>query len=389
MKRVLSCLLLLGAFLSVRAGEPSAFLNRISDLLTRPNARLDTNYISFPTRHWMVSVRNDLFRTGTSIDMRDDVEYSNDWEPLKYGTRTSLSIPLADKVSIFASYGSLRLGYGFVISGKNSVKSNSLSLLKPTFGINVQYYKISGLPTGEVTVYDEDQAASGQLISTLPAVLRTVSADTYYAFNNKRYIYNATYTAYNLQKRSAGSFLLTGKYQFGGLDLPLDDYSLIALNHMVGKYRTHQFSFGFGYGFNWVPLHRSATGGDDSTLRNFTANITLVPMVVVSNRMFYTSYDSVGEEESVPVAVKTTRLWGGMGFDMIARCALCYSFGRYSVGANFTYNRFRMVGSQRLASVDSEFDDDGVEQEYFLFEDVELTNRFFDWSASLRFDVRF
>lgn len=389
MKRFLFCLLLLGGILSGRAGTPSGFLNRIGDLLTRPNAKLDTNYIAFPTRFWMVSVRNDLFRTGTSINMHDNVSYTNEWDPFEYETRTSLNVPLADKVSLFASYGSLRLGYGFVIGSKNSVKSNSLSLLQPAFGFNVQYYKISGLPTAEITVFDEDQSASGEMPATLPAVLHTVSADTYYAFNNKRYIYNATYTAYNLQKRSAGSFLLTGKYQFGSLDLPLEDYTILATNHMVGKYRTHQFSFGFGYGYNWVPLHRNATGGDDSTLRNFTANITLVPMVVVSNRMHYTVYDFANYDDQIPTAVKTNRLWGGMGFDMIARCALCYTFGRYSVGANFSYNQFRMVASQRFVTDEFDYDPDGNIEEFLMIEDIAMTNRFNDWSVSLRFDVRF
>ena len=389
MKKVLLCLLLLGSVLSVRAGTPGGFLDRVGERLTRPNARLDTNFIAFPTRHWMVSVRNDLFRTGTAVEMTANITYTNEWDPLRYGTVTSLYTPLSDKLSIFASYGSLRLGYGFVIGGRHAIKSNSLSLLQPAFGFNVQYYMISGIPTAKVTVFDEGEDATGELAGTLPANLRTVAADTYYAFNNKRYIYNATYTAYYLQKRSAGSFLLTGKYQYGGLDLPVDDFSILATNHMIGKYRTHQFSFGFGYGYNWVPLHRDAVNGDDGTLRNFTANITLVPMVVVSNRMFYTAYSYNDSIEWTVEESGTKRLWGGMGFDMVARCALCYTFGRYSVGANFTYNQFRMIGSQQSSFHESYTDIDGEPMEFDTLEDVEMSNRFYDWSASLRFDVRF
>ena len=358
-------------------------------MLTRPNARLDTNYIAFPSRYWMVSVRNDLFRTGTAVDMHTVVSYTNDWETNEFGTRTSLRTPLSDKISIYASYGSLRLGYGFVIGGKHAIKSNSLSLLQPAFGFNVQYYEISGIPSTEVIVFGENESASAVLYSTLPATLRTVSADSYYAFNNKRYIYNATYTAYYLQKRSAGSFLLTGKYQYGGLDLPLEDFTMLAINHMTGKYRTHQFSFGFGYGYNWVPLHRDATDGDGNTLRNFTANVTLVPMVVVSNRMFYTIYDYPDNDLLHPSEDTTNRLWGGMGFDMIARCALCYTFGRYSVGANFSYNQFRMVSSQNFESHGSYEETPGNVIDLDYYEDIEMTTHFHDWSASLRFDVRF
>ena len=148
-------------------------------------------------------------------------------------------------------------------------------------------------------------------------------------------------------------------------------------NEGIGRYRTHQFSFGFGYGYNWVPYHRDATDGDDGTLRNFTANITLVPMVVVSNRMFYTTY-AIDEIENVLNEDRVFRLWGGMGFDMVARCALCYTFGRYSLGATFNYNRFRMVGSEKFPTA--------VEGEELI---VTMTNRFYDWSASLRFDYRF
>ena len=205
----------------------------------------------------------------------------------------------------------------------------------------------------------------------------TVSADTYYPFNNKRYINHAYYSAYHLQKKTAGSFLLTGKYQYGDLKLPMEDPGVMMSNEGIGRFRTHQFSLGFGYGFNWVPFHRDATGGDPGTLRNFTANVTFVPMAVVSNRMFYTKY-VLEDLEVYSVREKDSfRLWGGLGFDMIARCALCYTFGRYSLGATFNYNRFSMVGTDKYAPMEGE-----------TFTST-MTNHFYDWSTSLRFDYRF
>lgn len=373
-KRIIALLLLAGSFLSVSARTPDGFIGRVSDMLTRPNPRLDTNYIARPVYPWTISLRNDLFRTGTTVDL--DVDYTfSDGENLHYRVLTGLYSPLAVKTSLYVSYGALKLGYGLVIGKKGAAKSNSFSFLRPAYGLNFQYYRIKGFP--ELTYFNQEGSAGDSYIPDYDATLRTISADTYYAFNNKRYIYNATYTAYHLQKKSAGSFLLTGKYQYGDLRLPLDDASTLLSNEGVGRYRTHQFSLGFGYGFNWVPYHRDATDEDPGTLRNFTANITFVPMVVVSNRMFYTKYTYLDSEVFQVNEGDTFRLWGGMGFDMIARCALCYTFGRYSLGATFNYNRFRMIGTDQYTTLEGETSTDT------------MTNRFYDWSTCLRFDYRF
>ena len=374
MKRVLAILLLAGSFFSVSARTPDGFIGRVSDMLTRPNPRLDTNYIAHPVYPWTVSLRNDLFRTGTNVDM--DILYDiGDGDDIRYRVRTGLYSPLAVKTSLYLSYGALKLGYGLVIGKKGAASSNSFSLLRPAYGLSLQYYRIKGKP--EVSYFDEDGKPSDPYIPEELATMYTVSADTYYAFNNKRYIYNATYTAYHLQKKTAGSFLLTGKYQYGDLKLPMEDPGVMMSNEGIGRFRTHQFSLGFGYGFNWVPFHRDATGGDPGTLRNFTANVTFVPMAVVSNRMFYTKY-VLEDLEVYSVREKDSfRLWGGLGFDMIARCALCYTFGRYSLGATFNYNRFSMVGTDKYAPMEGE-----------TFTST-MTNHFYDWSTSLRFDYRF
>lgn len=374
MKKALAILLLVsGSLFSVSAREPDGFLGRLNDLLTRPNPKLDTNFIAHPVRYWTVSFRGDVFHTGTSVNL--DLDYQFLDGITMFTTQTGIHPPVGVKPSLYLAYGPLKLGFGRVIGGKGAAKSNSFSILRPAYGINFQYYNIKGKPESIIISRDGDK--SDPYVSEYDATLRTISADTYYAFNNKRFIYNATYNAYHLQKRSAGSCLLTGKYQYGELQLPTEDLGIIVANEGIGRYRTHQFSFGFGYGYNWVPYHRDATDGDDGTLRNFTANITLVPMVVVSNRMFYTTY-AIDEIENVLNEDRVFRLWGGMGFDMVARCALCYTFGRYSLGATFNYNRFRMVGSEKFPTA--------VEGEELI---VTMTNRFYDWSASLRFDYRF
>ena len=369
MKRVFLPLLLL-LCLPCGARTPDDFVGKLQQALSRPNPKLDSTYIVQPVRPWTVSLYNDLFWTGT--DIRTDISFHFEDGVIEYGTRTYLYPPMADKLSLYVAYGSARLGFGFVIGREGtSARSNSCSLLRPAFGINFQYHRLQGRPR-TVLESTEDEA---EWVSDLPATLRIISADAYYAFNNTRFVYNAAYNATYLQRRSAGSFLLAGGYQYGDIQLPADDKILLAGNASIGRYRTHQFSIGGGYGYNWVLLHRDARPDDEGSLRNLTANITLTPMAVALNRMIYTTwgFDNI---DSASLEDETFRLWGGMGFNMVARCALCYTFGRCSMGASLRFNQFQMSGSKRFS------DETG-------YEDVTIANRFHDWSTTLRFDIRF
>ena len=104
--------------------------------------------------------------------------------------------------------------------------------------------------------------------------LRTVYADAYYVFNNKRFSMPAARTGRLIQKRSAGSLFVMANFNQSRLHM----YRM--LNYTEEIFRHDQFSIGAGYGYNWAINNGK-----------LLFSISVIPMFSLVNRETHSCWD--------------------------------------------------------------------------------------------------
>jgi hypothetical protein len=104
--------------------------------------------------------------------------------------------------------------------------------------------------------------------------LRTVYADAYYVFNNKKFSMPAARTGRLIQKRSAGSLFVMANFNQSRLHM----YRM--LNYTEEIFRHDQFSIGAGYGYNWAINNGK-----------LLFSISVIPMFSLVNRETHSSWE--------------------------------------------------------------------------------------------------
>ena len=305
--------------------------------LTAPNKQLDSTHVLQLPQLWEVAAEGKTIRLqadlGSAITVRD---FTGDEAKVITGTMNSaLRNQPYWKTGLAVGFGPLRLAFGVDLAKKKDSRNKYFSLGTRTsfYGAEIEYYDIEQYPGGQMAFEGSDPV---DLNSEYMGHMRDLALDGFYAFNRHRFIYNAAYGGKVLQRRSAGSWMVTAKYLQGEFSVHDDDPIWKELNDLQ-RYTTQQVSLGGGYSFNWVPVHRDPT--DRKTLRNLrnlTLNATVLPMVSFYNHI---QTEQATEDGSVKVRFK-----GQPSLSPILRGALCYTFGRWSVNLNVDYDRFSFQG---------------------------------------------
>ena len=346
----------------------------IRGLTTLP-PRLDTAWVQPSALPWSVNLENTLIRTG--VDMHSDITQVDAQPGGAVTTRSTLDNSLQKrlyfKLGSVIAYGSARLSYGFEASPKSPGKNTyfSFSNLGPSYGLQVNYYRINEYVDGVLAI--EGLSDPFVFPSDEPGQLRTFSVEGFYAFNDSHFAYTAAYVGNVLQRRSAGSWLVSAKYLQGDLVLNQDDAQFLAMTQGLGRYGTQQVSAGAGYSYNWVPFHRQP---DDLRtgrgLRNLTLNGTVLPMLAFYNYIRAFTYENGAEKAAV-------RFNGYPGLVLGVRAGLCFSWDRFYLTARFAYSRYGYHGAKYTT-----FTDGGR-----LRTDIGTRGVFYDLSGQALFGVRF
>ena len=340
-----------------------------------PERSRDSSYVFKPQMRWSVGWENTLIRT--DVDLTSDIT-TTDYTPSAESTvhalfRTSPQDRLYKKVGGYVAYSGFKLGYGVEVGKKSPGRDKyfSLSLSRPSFGGSVQFYRIHEYIDASLAI---DGVEEPYLFpSDYPGLLRDMSIDAYYVFNNKRFVYNATSGAAQLQRRTCGSWMLAGRFLQGDIALNQDDEFFLSITSGLSKYGTQQASLGGGYSVNWVPLHRDPENPRNGKgLRNLTFNATLLPMVSYYNHVF--SEAKTGQDGTV-----TTRFNGTLTLAATAKAGLCFCWDRYFLNAMVLYNRFGFNGATNTF-----WQDEGR-----LRNDIDTRALFFDLTAKIQFSVKF
>ena len=336
MKKLLFITVLFFGVLSSQAQELT-FWHKVNSFLTKP-AVVDTSRIYQPKPCFSLG----LFTTGQKAGFDVDVDFGinmPDGSPLTGSSSYSLGEGLCKKIGLEVGYGNVGFGYGLEVGPRSAAKKSSFAfnIVGKSWGVRLNYFKItnqfvSGLTLGEESdaFYLHDEFTSEEM-----AALRSFTIDGYYVFNNKRFAYPAAYKMGLVQRRTAGSWMLTARYMQGDLynshEAAMDSYNLLDC------FATMQASVGGGYSVNFVPWHRDPVGQRDEGLRNLTINLTAMPVITLFNYLKTTSYEY---DDDMNLGEKTSKVMCYPMPNYIGSAAVSLTMGRVYFSTQFTYNRF-------------------------------------------------
>ncbi|MBR3709874.1 MAG: DUF4421 family protein [Bacteroidales bacterium] len=360
MKKLLFITVLVFGVLSLQAQELT-FWHKVNSFLTKP-AVVDTTCIYQPKPCFSLG----LFTTGQKAGFDVDVNFGinmPDGSPLTGISSYSLGEGLCKKIGLEAGYGNVGFGYGLEVGPRSAAKKSSFAfnIVGKSWGLRLNYFKItnqfiSGLTLGEESdeFYLHDKFTSEEM-----AALRSFTIDGYYVFNNKRFAYPAAYKMGLVQRRTAGSWMLTARYMQGNLynshEAAMDSYNLLDC------FATMQASVGGGYSVNFVPWHRDPVGQRNEGLRNLTINLTAMPVITLFNYLKTTSYEY---DEDMNLGEKTSKVMCYPMPNYIGSAAVSLTMGRVYFSTQFTYNRFFFRSRDAINNSQLEIPDNLTDLDY-------------------------
>lgn len=341
-KNVLVLSLLLGLATTTGAQEKSrlkALGEKALASLTAPSKSLDSTYVFQSTFKWVVGTEGKTIHLGADLNSNITIHnfVGDNAEIIKGTMKTGLQNQPYWKWGLAAGYGSIRFGYGIQLGRKRGDRNSYLSfgLGGSSYGARIQYYRIQQYPVGTLAI---DGLQPVDLASEYMGEMRNLTLDAFYAFNRHKFVYNAVYGGRVLQRRSAGSWLVSAKFLQG--DFSLDDKDPIweQLKDLQ-RYSTQQVSLGGGYSFNWVLLHRNPSDPKTAEgLRNITLNATVMPM--------FSFYNDIQTEQNTTDGIVKVRYQGQPTFSPTFQGGLCYTGGRVNVILKAEYERFSFQGAE-------------------------------------------
>lgn len=235
---VLVVIILLAWTFQVPAQNVYKFTERIDSVLTVKYLKvdIDTNYVIRPSTKWTLKGRLNV--SGAIIKaegQKNDNHYKSE---LKADYKSTLSVGV--------SYLGLTINISFnpaKLLGKYRDFELFIQSYKPRIGFDISYqdahnfqgwYNVGNVHHEIVTNNDIFK-------------LRTLNANVYYVFNNRRFSYPAALVHNYIQRRSAGSFIIavSGQGQHGR----------IKSDTINTDFKMTNIGIGAGYGYNYVPAN--------------------------------------------------------------------------------------------------------------------------------------
>lgn len=300
-KKVIVCSAVLFASLSLHANIIDRFGNWQKAQMKRS---VDSLYVEVPEYTRIARLWNNMQFNRTDLDLG--------------ATTLNLKSGIQDQQCIGAAW----LGFG-LNAGVNLHKAS-------------QRYFTCGLNSNTAGI-----SLSCQQGTTLNDGARSYTAHSarvgaYYVFNHRKYSYNSVFRRVFIQKRSAGSVLLSANAIYSLLQDQNPQYDYWSIAPSEGYLRNLVVSVGAGYGYNFV-------FGEN---RGYLFHISATPQLAFLNNAAILD-SSFNRLESIPV--------GKIGAGFSASAALQYSWAeRYIIGASMidTSLRFPFTDGRSIFSRD-------------------------------------
>jgi len=376
MKRLLIPILMLIS-LSLHA-QKSNFWQKVNNTLTVVK-NIDTTYIYHPKQSFTLGVFTTLQQAGFHLNVNFKI-YSDEY-PINGETQYTIQEKLSSKLGLELGYGKLALGYGFEVGPKSAYKKKAFAfgLIGKSWGVHFNYFKINNPFQSSLIMWDEqdDDYMCDIIIPKEHATLNSLAIEGYYIFNNKKFFYPATYKACLVQRRTAGSWIVAGRYMQGGIynspTAAFDSYNLLDC------FSTLQVSLGGGYSGNIVCWHKDPKNSKDKGLRNITINITAMPVLTVVN--YLKTYLYQFDDNEYLSGLKISKIFCYPIPNFIANSALGITLDRFFISAQFTYNYFFYHSSSAFNAKKLQIPD--------YVDDISFHGSFHDWNMKILFTYKF
>ena len=214
---------------------------------------IDSNYIALPEYSWRVSL------TTGGVGLHSSYSASN--TPILGDVKmSSMSRPSLD-LGFNAGYRALVVGYNWDLLHAYA-KNFSISLGSKMFGLEFTRLRSTSFNS---TLFIPNYMPEPQPIGESGVWITHTNASLWYALNWAHYSHNAAIKQAFLQRKTAGSLLLSASYTATDIAFTDKEQVLPSLLADVQQLTTHQASVGLGYGINYTPnqgkviLHLAAT----------------------------------------------------------------------------------------------------------------------------------
>lgn len=203
------------------------------------SAKVDTAYIAIPEQRWTIKTTSNLNWNGLGINHFSEEDGFTSWIQ---------SSPVFSQ-GISVAWRWLEVGFSinpawFIPSLKSDDQSYSISVFGNKFGMSATM-RYANTYKGSLTVLPDSTSISIPLGKTSDL---SGDFDAYYAFNGDKFSFPAAFSMMQIQKRSAGSVILSlsvrnGRTIFDGVTYQDTEQM---------KLYTNILAFGVGYGHNFV-----------------------------------------------------------------------------------------------------------------------------------------
>lgn len=279
--------------------KPRGFFEKLGDKIARYNeSRIDTNYLVYPTRKLLLQLSSKNAWSGNKIylpynygkegeKLFEQIPDIVDYEHLKVCNNTFVS-----GIGLDVDYMGLALGYAVNVTQQGVKQSFELGTNGNAFGITlgVSRHRLDDATVhnylfmpAEILIfyvqegkpYDIKEIAKKYVTHGYEGMedVTTWYANAYYAFNGKKFSMSAVYAPDIIQKRSAGSFFVSGDVSYVRL------HTSGILQGDKENFNSFLVAVGGGYGYNWTP-----------NSGRLVAHASVAPMISVYSRFSHESY---------------------------------------------------------------------------------------------------
>lgn len=285
---------------------------------------------------------------------------------------------ISKRAGLFLGLGRLGAGWSFEMAPDSSQQSSTFlfSIRGNKFGLNINYLAFSQKifeqfdcdPALFLNEGSIDTIAEGNRVQRL-------TVDGYYVFNTRRFAYPPGIAGNMVQLRSAGSWMLAGRYMQSNLDLN-PEYTL-------ASYKIAQFSLGCGYSYTWVPWSRQPKA-DGKGMRTFFVNGTIVPMLTFFNHLLMEPNDDFDGL----INTNTLSIFCWPTPNILLNATVGYSWNNFYLGAQFNYNAFHFNTRNAISTKDLQTNDQ-VGTIGTLDQQLGVMGILYEWNVGLKFQACF
>lgn len=295
---------------------------RVDSILdTQNKTRVDTCYITRPSTHWTLKVRTRGY--GNFVSMRGD-------SPSIGTFRTKINTPLKTTLGISANYRGLSVALAVSptdIFATNSSRNINLAYYNNRFGADFSFSSTGNLTTN-IIIGDNMHE-----LNLTDSHLKQLSASVYYVFNGKKFSYPAAFTHSWIQRRSAGSYLVSTGFYKSRFVSSMDDMTDYMSREK--RFTMNHVSIGVGYAYNFVPNE------------HWLLHLSLVPNAIVWHDYRYTLTSDPNTQQPVEKKIP----YKSPGFGGTGRFGATYSWKNYFTGFSSVVQSSNVgIGNQDMSA---------------------------------------